>query len=241
LLAGEDCEFEDEHEDSAEELLGEELDDEADGFEELDDAGDDMIEQTVIREEIRDDRRPPKSGPTPRGDVIDFDEDSPPPLQPKKVREQKSSDPSNRPLRAEPRTSHRRGGEQSRTGQSQRRGQRHRQEEGFKERGGRPDRRPRPEGAGRNPRAEQRGVEQRPGQQRSGEQRGGERSGEDRAKPLPKRPGKLVAARPQEDRGARGKYPGKSFGKGKKYEGGGGRGAKTIFGKRVKKKNRGRP
>lgn len=250
VLAGEEIEFDDDEDFDDEELLGDEyndedLDDEDDGFDEVDD-DDDMIGQTVIREEIRDDRRPPRSGPAPRGDVIDFDEDSPPPLQPKKVREQKSLEKGDRPLRAEPRTSHRRRGDEQRgAGQSVRRGQRHRQEEGFSERSARGDRRPRPDGGGRNPRPEG-GRNPRPAVPTGRNPRREkaplhEARGEERTeRPLPKRPGKLVPSRPQEDRGARGKFPGKSFGKGKKYEGGGGRGAKTIFGKRVKKKNRGR-
>jgi 23S rRNA pseudouridine2605 synthase len=207
LLKGED--FEDD-EDFDDELLS----DDSDG-DFGDDDGDDLIEQTVIREEIRDDRRPPRSGPAPRGEVLEFDEDSPPPLQPRKVREDRSAGKSERPvrsdkpLRTEPRTSHRRRGDETgKPGQNFRRGQRHRQQEDF--------------GAPRGERSDQR------------------RSKTSAEKtPQPKRPGKLVADRPQEDRGARGKYPGKSFGKGKKYEGGG-RGAKTIFGKRVKKKDRGR-
>lgn len=221
LLAGDD--FEDDDEDFDDELVSEDFGDDDFGDNDDDDAddSDDLIGQTVIREEIRDDRRPPKSGPAPRGEVIDFDEEGPPPLQPRKVREQRSGGKSERPrrgapaergdksLRAEPRTSHRRGGDESgKSGQNFRRGQRHRKSEDFNA----------------------------PQEGRNAQRRG--KTDEAKA-PLPKRPGKLVADRPQEDRGARGKYPGKSFGKGKKYGGGGGRGAKTIFGKRVKKKNRG--
>ena len=151
-----------------------------------------------------------------------------PPLQSRKVRENRSGGKSkrprrepqserrapvergDRPLRAEPRTSHRRGKDDfGKPGQNYRRGQRHRKPEDFDA-----------------PRGE-RGAR--------GDQRGNKTSSEG---PKPRRPGKLVADRPQEDRGARGKYPGKSFGKGKKFAGGG-KGPKTIFGKRVKKKNRG--
>lgn len=250
VLSGGD--FEDEDEDFEEEDFGGEALDEVlsddegedDDDDDFGDAGfdddDDLIEQTVIREEVRDDRRPPRSGPAPRGDVIDFDEDSPPPLQPRSVREPKSKREQpkreqkskreqlpfapDKPLRAEPRTGHRRrGSEQGRGGQSTRRGQRHRQEEERVGKRGGDDRRQRPDRPDARPDSRQ------------------QVRGEERAdKPLPKRPGKLVPNRPQEDRGARGKYPGKSFGKGKKFEGGG-RGPKTIFGKRVKKKNRGRP
>jgi 23S rRNA pseudouridine2605 synthase len=283
LLAGKDFEdedddFEEDDEDFGEEVLSDDFEEDEDDDdlddEDLDDDDDDLIGQTVIREEVLDDRSPPRSGPVPRGDVIDFDEEGPPPLQPRKVREAKSAPRVERPqrnerpqrserpqraerppqrserparserpqrgeqrteraerqqrgdqpLRAEPRTSHRRRGDEQRgSGQVVRRGQRHRQEEGaVPERTGKPARPPR----GFNPRREK-------------PPEGSIPRGEERAsKPtMPKRPGKLVAARPQEDRGARGKYPGKSFGKGKKFEGGS-RGPKTIFGKRVKKKGR---
>lgn len=227
LLAGSD--FEDDDEDFDDELLGHDFAAEGDddfGDDDDGDDGDDLSGRTVIREEIRDDDGPPRSGPAPRGEVLDFDEESPPPLQSRKVREQRSGGKSERPvrgerpkrgertageksLRAEPRTSHRRSAdESSKSGQNFRRGQRHRKSEDFNA----------------------------PQEGRNAQRRG--KTDEAKA-PLPKRPGKLVAARPQEDRGARGKYPGKSFGKGKKFEGGGGRGAKTIFGKRVKKKGRG--
>jgi 23S rRNA pseudouridine2605 synthase len=275
----EDDDFEDDDHDFGEEVLSddfEEDDDDLDDDEDGDD-DDDLIGQAVIREEVLDDRSPPQSGPVPRGDVIDFDEDGPPPLQPRKVREAKSapraeprpqtaarpqrnerSQPASRPqrgerpqrtdrpqrterppsgdraerpqrgdrpLRAEPRTSHRRrGDETSGTGQSVRRGQRHRQEEVAGDpRTGRPAR----PAKGYNPRREKPPEGAVP------------RGQEPKSKvSMPKRPGKLIVDRPQEDRGARGKYPGKSFGKGKKFEGGS-RGPKTIFGKRVKKKGRG--
>jgi pseudouridine synthase len=249
LLAGKNFEDEDEDddEDFAEELLSgdlahgedDELSDDADdewGAGSLDDDDDDddgEIQARVIREEVKDTTRPPRSGPAPRGEVIDFDEDSPPPLQPKKVREPrgvtksprprreqgKRTSAEDRPLRAEPRTGHRRRGDESRVGQSTRRGQRHRTaEEAQTQRPGRPD---------------------RPGQ--GGRPVKGARDDKDAAAPLPRRPGKLVPARPQEERGARGKYPGKSFGKGKKHEGGS-RGPKNIFGKRIgKKKSRRQP
>jgi 23S rRNA pseudouridine2605 synthase len=186
LLRGED--FEDDDEDFEEELFDEEELGDDDYFTDEEDG----IEQTIIREEIRDDRRPPKSGPVPRGEVIDFDEDSPPPLQSRQVREGRSGGKSERP----------------RTGK--RRGQRQRQPEDFE-----------PPRSGRAAQAR------------------GKKTPADPKGAKPKRPGKLVVARPQEDRGARGKYPGKSYGKGKKYEGGG-RGPKTIFGKRLKRKKRGR-
>ncbi|WP_254507694.1 pseudouridine synthase [Anatilimnocola floriformis] len=276
VLAGEDFEDmeddfeellngEDEDGDLEEEDLGEDDDLDDDDF---GDDDEDLIEQTYIREEIKDDGRPPRSGPAPRGDVLDFDEEGPPPLQSRKVREQRSSfkppaskpqgpkSPAgrapasrapagrgpagrapaakgDRPLRAEPRTSHRRRGEeQTGVGQSFRRGQKHRMthEERIE--------------AGNRRAEERRSAEGRGGEGRG---RGRDERGRDERDPRdsqtgkPRRPGKLVPNRPQEDRGARGKYPGKSFGKGKKFEGGGGggRGAKTIFGKRIKKKGRG--
>lgn len=304
LLAGKDFEDEDdEDEDFDEELLGEDFEDDdddlADDLDDDEDDDDDLSGQTVIREEVLDDRSSPRSGPVPRGDVIDFDEEGPPPLQPRKVREAKSAPRverpqrpaerlpqrnerpqrderpqrtertprtgernEQRPLRAEPRTSHRRRGDE----QAVRRGQRHRQEEGAVEqrggrtgrpdsRTGRPDARsPRPDNrAGRpdtrtgRPDTRSARPDSRPARPEKGfnprrekPPEGSVPRGEERTSkaPMPKRPGKLVADRPQEDRGARGKYPGKSFGKGKKFEGGG-RGAKTIFGKRVKKKGRG--
>jgi 23S rRNA pseudouridine2605 synthase len=257
LLAGKDFEDDDEDFDDDEELLADELgdDDQDDADDEdaddEDDGDDDLIEQTYVREEIKDDSRPPRSGPAPRGEVLDFDEESPPPLQPRKVREQRSIQPpaakspaakppaakGERPVRAEPRTSHRRrGDEQSGAGQSVRRGQKHRltHEERVEagkrraeERRG-DERRARPEG-GFNPRREK---------DRAAARSRDERDPRETQAGKPRRPGKLVPSRPQEDRGARGKFPGKSFGKGKKFEGGG-RGAKTIFGKRVKKKGRG--
>lgn len=261
LLAGKDFEDEDDDdEDFGEELLGDDFEENEDDDDFADDDEDgDLSGRTVIREEVLDDRGPPRSGPVPRGDVIDFDEEGPPPLQPRKVREAKSAprmerpqrterpqrgerpDRGDRPLRAEPRTSHRRRGDE----QAVRRGQRHRQGEDVVEqrggrtgrpdnrsgrsdaRTGRPDNRPARPAKGFNPRREKPPEGAVP--------RGEERTSKT---PLPRRPGKLVADRPQEDRGARGKYPGKSFGKGKKFAGGG-RGAKTIFGKRVKKKGRG--
>ena len=270
LLAGKDFEDDDEDFDDEEELLaddGDALDDEDLDDEEDDDDGDDdddLIEQTYVREEIKDDPREPRSGPAPRGEVLDFDEDGPPPLQPRKVREQrsfpgpagkspaarlpaatppagrspgKSSARGDRPLRAEPRTSHRRRGEEqggAGAGQSIRRGQKHRltHEERVEAGKRRADERRSTEGRARP----QGGFNPRREKDRAAAARNEDRTAK---APMPKRPGKLVADRPQEDRGARGKYPGKSFGKGKKFEGGG-RGPKTIFGKRVKKKGRGK-
>jgi 23S rRNA pseudouridine2605 synthase len=272
---------------------------------------DDLVKETMILEETPD--TPPRSGPAPRGGVIDFDEDSPPPLQPARVRESRSAGPKPRrrtersegPLRAEPRGEHRhRGSGAAKSGQTQRRGQRHRSAEEFEsqtgrgkrpaagrpgtggsargerggfargERGGRTDSR-RDENRGRT---ENRGRDERPGRDdrkrddrrpaggpagerarggrgredvrrgddaRRGEARGRVGAGRGRGaaegeqeipKKTPRRPGKLVPNRPQEDRGARGKYPGKSTGKGSRETFGGGSGGRTIFGKRVKKR-----
>jgi 23S rRNA pseudouridine2605 synthase len=294
---------------------------------------DDLVKETMILEETPD--TPPRSGPAPRGGVIDFDEDSPPPLQPARVRESRSAGPKPRrraergqspqraersegPLRAEPRGEHRhRGSGGAKSGQAQRRGQRHRSAEEFESQTGRGKRpaagrpgagRPgtggtargerggaargerggfaRGERSGRTDsrrdenrgRAENRGRDDRRGREdwkrddrrpagapagerarggrgredvrrgddaRRGEARG--RVGEGRgrgtaegdreiSKKMPRRPGKLVPNRPQEERGARGKYPGKSTGKGSRETFGGGSGGRTIFGKRVKKR-----
>jgi len=62
--------------------------------------------------------------------------------------------------------------------------------------------------------------------------------GDERPVKMPRRPGKLVVNRPKEDRGARGKFPGKSVGKGKREVFGGGKGGKNIYGKSVRKKGR---
>lgn len=277
LLAGSD--FEDDDEDFDDELLGHDFaDGEDDDFDDGEDGdesdefgddefgdeeeSDDLSGRTIIREEIRDDR-PPRSGPAPRGDVIDFDAEGPPPLQARQVREQRSGGKSERPRAGAKPGRGLKPDRGAKPGRGERPARGERPERGEKAgRGASAERRP-PVARGDKPlRAEPR-TSHRRGNEESGQagqsfRRGqrhrkqedfgpprGERNDQRRSQegetkaPLPKRPGKLVAARPQEDRGARGKYPGKSFGKGKKYEGGS-RGPKTIFGKRVKK-NRGRP
>ncbi|QDU27384.1 Ribosomal large subunit pseudouridine synthase B [Anatilimnocola aggregata] len=321
LLAGKD--FEDDDEDFLDSFADDDFDDDSEeesDFSDDDEDDDDdettHVKQTVIMEEITDDEGPPRSGPAPRGDVIDFDEDGPPPLQPARVREPASTRPQPRrreetkpvgnksagnkvaarsdrsgPLRAEPRTGHR-----SASGQEQRRGQRHRREEempesrgrGVRQESGRSDRpggnrgrddrrnptgaRPagsrspgsKPEGGRRGQRTEAARVEGARGEGRPNKGRGTGRPGQqmtrvagrhvainpeaprgdairsdERPAKMPRRPGKLVAARPQENRGARGKYPGKITGKGKREDiGGGGGGGKNIFGKRVRKKGK---